>query len=374
MAATKYAEEEATYTISFFEIYGGKLFDLLNGKKKLTVQEDYNQKIQITGLKTMDVDSESQMNEIIEYGNSVRVTHATQANDESSRSHAICQVNVYSQARRGAKIGQLMLVDLAGSERGQDTTSNNRIRRLEGAEINKSLLALKECIRAFGAKKKGSGKVHVPFRASKLTLVLRDSFISQKSAVKIVMIACIGPSSFCSDHTLNTLRYASRLKTSAFVQGKSSNANRKALPQIYKPKVRLQVKDDFDAVAPPTQKKKRKKSSTPQKRPPLNPKDRAELEARAGEVGAPRGRGALKDAGAVIMRQGSIQNIKNGRPVSSRRSDANGTEESYGDLTAADSKQGEQDDIDYLRKTVKGLEGVMINYADKVGDVVEEQD
>lgn len=37
LASGKYAEEEATYTISFFEIYGGKLFDLLNNKKKLTV-------------------------------------------------------------------------------------------------------------------------------------------------------------------------------------------------------------------------------------------------------------------------------------------------------------------------------------------------
>lgn len=59
-----------------------------------------------------------------------------------------------------------MLVDLAGSERGQDTHSNNRIRRLEGAEINKSLLALKECIRAFDAKKKAGkagNSIHVPF-------------------------------------------------------------------------------------------------------------------------------------------------------------------------------------------------------------------
>ncbi len=172
------------------------------------------------------------MQEIIDYGNSVRVTQSTQSNDESSRSHAICQINVYSNARSGCKLGQLMLVDLAGSERGQDTHSNNRARRLEGAEINKSLLSLKECIRAFDQKKKGS-KVHVPFRASKLTMVLRDSFISKQKAVKIIMIACVNPSSNCSDHTLNTLRYAGRLKSS-FIQGKSANANRKALPPIYK--------------------------------------------------------------------------------------------------------------------------------------------
>ena len=108
------------------------------------------------------------------------------------------------------------------------------------------------------------------------------------------------------------------------------------------------------------------------KRPPINPKDRGELEAKAGEMGGARGRGALKDAGALIMRQGSLQNIKNGRPISSQRSPGTASNQNYDDLTVADSKEGEQQDMDYLRKTVKGLEGVMINYADKVGDVVEE--
>ena len=53
---------------------------------------------------------------------------------------------------------------------------------------------------------------HIPFRASKLTMVLRDSFLSEKQS-KIVMIACINPGSSSSDHTINTLRYAERLKT-----------------------------------------------------------------------------------------------------------------------------------------------------------------
>jgi hypothetical protein len=109
---------------------------------------------------------------------------------------------------------------------------------------------LKECIRAFDAKKragKAGNSIHVPFRASKLTMVLRDSFISKSSAVKIIMIACVNPSSYCTDHTLNTLRYAGRLKTS-FVQGVSANSNRKALPPIYKAPIKLQVKDDFEYI------------------------------------------------------------------------------------------------------------------------------
>lgn len=53
---------------------------------------------------------------------------------------------------------------------------------------------------------------HIPFRASKLTMVLRDSFMSTQTS-KIVMIACINPGSSSSDHTVNTLRYAERLKS-----------------------------------------------------------------------------------------------------------------------------------------------------------------
>jgi kinesin family member 2/24 len=71
----------------------------------------------------------------MEQANSNRTTHATAANDTSSRSHAICQVIVRKGGEEAS--GKLVLVDLAGSERAQDTQSNNRQRRMEGAEINK---------------------------------------------------------------------------------------------------------------------------------------------------------------------------------------------------------------------------------------------
>ncbi|CAK0894058.1 unnamed protein product, partial [Prorocentrum cordatum] len=72
----------------------------------------------------------------------------------------------------------------------------------EGAEINKSLLALKECIRAMGDRRDG----RVPFRASKLTMVLRDAFVSRGPS-RTVMIACISPCMTSADHSINTLRY-----------------------------------------------------------------------------------------------------------------------------------------------------------------------
>ena len=139
----------------------------------------------------------------------MRQTHATASNDTSSRSHAICTINILED--RGGRLvpsGKLLLVDLAGSERAQDTQSNNKNRRQEGAEINQSLLALKECIRAMEVKGE-----HIPFRQNKLTMVLRDSFL--KDMARIVMIACVSPGRSSADHTLNTLRYAERLKERA---------------------------------------------------------------------------------------------------------------------------------------------------------------
>jgi kinesin family protein 2/24 len=106
----------------------------------------------------------------------------------------------------GRLYSKISFIDLAGSERGADTMHTDKQTKLDGAEINKSLLALKECIRALDLDKK-----HTPFRGSKLTQVLKDSFIGNS---KTTMIANISPASNCSEHTLNTLRYADRVKES----------------------------------------------------------------------------------------------------------------------------------------------------------------
>lgn len=141
---------------------------------------------------------------LIQHGNSARTSGQTSANSNSSRSHAVFQIVLRPPG--SARIhGKFSFIDLAGNERGADTSSANRQTRMEGAEINKSLLALKECIRALGKQ-----SAHLPFRVSKLTQVLRDSFIGEKS--KTCMIAMISPGLSSCEHTLNTLRYADRVK------------------------------------------------------------------------------------------------------------------------------------------------------------------
>ncbi|XP_053536364.1 kinesin-like protein KIF2A isoform X1 [Ictalurus punctatus] len=187
---------------TFFEIYSGKVFDLLNRKTKLRVMEDGKQQVQVVGLQEKEVRCTEDVLKLIEVGNSCRTSGQISANAHSSRSHAVFQIIL---RRKGKMHGKFSLIDLAGNERGADTSSADRRTRLEGAEINKSLLALKECIRALG-----QNKPHTPFRASKLTHVLRDSFIGENS--KTCMIATISPGMASCENTLNTLRYANRVK------------------------------------------------------------------------------------------------------------------------------------------------------------------
>ncbi|EGZ28635.1 hypothetical protein PHYSODRAFT_473388 [Phytophthora sojae] len=192
--------------VSFFEIYGGRCQDLLH-RQVLTIREDGAGEVQIVDLEEVQPQNTEELLQVISKGNSLRTTHATEMNDVSSRSHCICQINLRERGS-GKLHGKLSLIDLAGSERGEDTKNHNRQRRMESAEINRSLLALKECFRR--ALDSGGRGTHIPFRASKLTQVLKDSFVNAKA--RTVMIAAVSPCASSSDHTLNTLRYADRVK------------------------------------------------------------------------------------------------------------------------------------------------------------------
>lgn len=203
--SAKYKHLDLVVSSSFFEIYSGKVFDLLNNKAKLRILEDGKQQVQVVGLTERVVTSTDEVLKLIQKGNQARTSGQTFANSNSSRSHAVFQLYLRSSNSMSKIHGKFSLIDLAGNERGADTSSADRQTRMEGAEINKSLLALKECIRALG--RKGS---HLPFRVSKLTQVLRDSFVGSNS--RTCMIAMISPGVNSCEHSLNTLRYADRVK------------------------------------------------------------------------------------------------------------------------------------------------------------------
>ncbi|KAI9263775.1 P-loop containing nucleoside triphosphate hydrolase protein [Sporodiniella umbellata] len=190
--------------VGFYEIYQNQLYDLLNQRNKLIARDDGNNNVVIAGLHEFHIKDQEDLLMSFNYGNQARTTGKTGVNNKSSRSHAVLQIALKTSDPASTVHGKLSFIDLAGSERGADRGDANNKTRLEGAEINKSLLALKECIRALDQDKK-----HAPFRGSKLTQVLRDCFVGN---ARTCMIATISPNSPNSDHTLNTLRYADRVK------------------------------------------------------------------------------------------------------------------------------------------------------------------
>uniref|UniRef100_A0A6P7GYZ4 Kinesin-like protein Klp10A n=1 Tax=Diabrotica virgifera virgifera TaxID=50390 RepID=A0A6P7GYZ4_DIAVI len=157
---------------TYQNIFLGKVFDLLNNKAKLRILEDGKQQVQVVGLEEKVVNNVQEVLGFIQKGNQARTSGQTFANNNSSRSHAVFQIYLRSNNNMSKIHGKFSLIDLAGNERGADTSSANRQTRMEGAEINKSLLALKECIRALGRK-----GAHLPFRVSKLTQVGKCHFV-----------------------------------------------------------------------------------------------------------------------------------------------------------------------------------------------------
>jgi kinesin family protein 18/19 len=167
---------------------------LLPSPSYLELRDDPEKGIIMSGVTEFKAESTDQVMNLLLLGNKRRTTEATNANQTSSRSHAVFQINVSKVSKTKntnveTLIGKLSLIDLAGSERGT-VTENRGIRLVEGAKINRSLLALANCINALGDKNKKG--FFVPYRDSKLTRLLKDSLGGN---CKTVMIANVSPAS-----------------------------------------------------------------------------------------------------------------------------------------------------------------------------------
>ncbi|KAI9371650.1 P-loop containing nucleoside triphosphate hydrolase protein [Aspergillus egyptiacus] len=206
-------EKHTEVSLSYLEIYNETIRDLLvpgGSKTTLNLREDTNKSVSVAGLSSHNPKSVQEVMDMIMRGNECRTMSPTEANATSSRSHAVLQINV-AQKDRNADIHEphtmatFSIIDLAGSERAS-ATKNRGERLFEGANINKSLLALGSCINALCDPRKRN---HVPYRNSKLTRLLKFSLGGN---CRTVMIVCVSPSSQHFDETQNTLRYANRAK------------------------------------------------------------------------------------------------------------------------------------------------------------------
>ncbi|KAK6973956.1 Kinesin-like protein kif18a [Biomphalaria glabrata] len=196
--------------VSYSEVYNEQVRDLLIPNGNLPIREDKNIGVIIAGLSLHKPKTADELLHMLQFGNKNRTQHPTDANAESSRSHAVFQVFVNQREKSAnvsteVKMAKMCLVDLAGSERANHTT-NRGDRFREGANINRSLLALGNVINALADNK---FKGHIPYRDSKLTRLLKDSLGGN---CQTVMIAAVSPSSRSFEDTYNTLRYADRAK------------------------------------------------------------------------------------------------------------------------------------------------------------------
>ncbi|CAD8092978.1 unnamed protein product [Paramecium primaurelia] len=202
----KYMSPEANVQMemSFIEVYNETIRDLMSDQPKpLMIMQDNQKGSYIQGLQAIKINSINDVKECINIANQNRSLAQTIYNVYSSRSHALIQFNL-SYCFEGQTITpKLFIVDLAGSERVyQDQKSKNQ---QEGSNINRSLLALSNCLTILSDKTKKNQ--HIPYRNSKLTRLLQDSLGGN---TRTIMISCIQQNKCQYDEILNTLQYSSR--------------------------------------------------------------------------------------------------------------------------------------------------------------------
>jgi kinesin family protein 18/19 len=231
-----------TIKMSYLEVYNETIRDLLVPKgctTPLELRDDGVKGVVVSNLTEISPASTEDVLEFLSKGNANRSQCATDANGTSSRSHAVLTVLIEWRSRTAdtsevIRCSKLSLIDLAGSERASATKNKGSVLQ-EGANINKSLLSLGNCINALASGEKNQ---FVPYRNSKLTRLLKDSlggncktvrplfddipallnatvvsFITSSYilvATLQVMIAAVSPSDACYEDTLNTLKCSPR--------------------------------------------------------------------------------------------------------------------------------------------------------------------
>ncbi|ORX60403.1 kinesin-domain-containing protein [Hesseltinella vesiculosa] len=241
--------------VSYLEIYNETIRDLLAPENdNLKIYEDPHRGTYVGQATEKVVTNPHEVMDTILCGETNRHISTTDYNLHSSRSHTLFQMVIESRqsgntplykshsprAKASVKISQLNLIDLAGSEKA----ASNQDRRKEGAYINKSLLTLGTVIAKLTEPGKSAG--HVPYRDSKLTRLLQSSL---SGSARVVVICTISPTIFTVDESINTLKFASRVKKIVLRAKNEPIADDKTLLQQYKSEIdelkkKLQVAND----------------------------------------------------------------------------------------------------------------------------------
>ncbi|KAK0394711.1 hypothetical protein QR680_000890 [Steinernema hermaphroditum] len=199
------AEVDYRITVSMIEIYNEKIRDLLNlSKDKLAIRICENGSLDIPGLTAIPVDSAQDVTSLLNKGRSNRTTSATDANEKSSRSHAIVRVKItmVNKLTKAVTTGRLNLVDLAGSERVSQSGATGQVLK-EAQYINKSLSELGNVVTALRNR-----QTHIPFRNCQLTRLLEDCLVGDS---KTLMFVQLSPDANQVSESISSLNFAEKI-------------------------------------------------------------------------------------------------------------------------------------------------------------------
>ncbi|QSZ31964.1 hypothetical protein DSL72_001533 [Monilinia vaccinii-corymbosi] len=195
-----------TVTLSYYEIYNDKVFDLFESPDKRSLAglplREKDGKTIVVGLSERSCNDLKDFEKLYIEANNNRSTAGTKLNAQSSRSHAILMVKVTQTTGDSSLISTASAIDLAGSEDNR-RTDNGKERMIESASINKSLFVLSQCIDAIGR-----GDKRIPYRESKMTRILS---LGQNNGITIMVLNLAPLRSYHLD-TLSSLNVSSRAK------------------------------------------------------------------------------------------------------------------------------------------------------------------
>jgi kinesin family protein 2/24 len=219
---TTTAKGKITVQVQYLELCGKICRDLVDdARPEVRIMDKEDGSVCFVNAASVVVETAEELFSVIAKAKQRRATQATDRNDESSRSHAVCQMTIYNEGSHAAaqkqqqQRGVLTLVDCAGTERRNDSMYHSRSRQAESVEINASLYALKECIRARSSRTK---ERHVPYRSNNLTRVLRESL--ERQDARLAVIATVGPNATDTEHTIETLKTVSSLGGVSLEEGR----------------------------------------------------------------------------------------------------------------------------------------------------------
>ncbi|KAL4977449.1 P-loop containing nucleoside triphosphate hydrolase protein [Aspergillus desertorum] len=199
-------QTSVSVSLSYYEIYNDKVFDLFEPLEKRTMAglplRDNGGKTVVVGLTERPCHTLKEFETLYDQANINRSTSATKLNAHSSRSHAILCVKVAVTTGDKTRISTASAIDLAGSEDNR-RTDNDKERMVESASINKSLFVLAQCVEAITKKHQ-----RIPYRESKMTRILS---LGQNNGLTLMILNLAPVKSYHLD-TISSLNFANRTK------------------------------------------------------------------------------------------------------------------------------------------------------------------